>query len=108
MGNLVSSSGTGFSAHSLYLDVLTSSGIVSLVILILMFYFLFKKSIKNRNHLNITLTLYLMIAALTGIPVINISFWTIIAFIYTSTKTFLKQEKIEKEGFTIENKKSNI
>lgn len=85
-GNLVSSSGIGFSFHSLYLDIPTSSGILSLILLLIVFVSFFIDFLNKRNYLSFGLIVYIVISAITGIPVISLNFWVILGFLYISSK----------------------
>lgn len=89
--------GQAWYAHSIYVDILFSSGIFSLGWFMVYVIKHFKDSLTNRSRVGLGLVIYLLILFFTHGEVINTNFWLYLSIVAGLNKWFTKDVNIWRE-----------
>lgn len=87
-GFVATHTGEAWYAHSIYLDILFSAGIISLFCFLMYMIYRFKESFKNKSRLGLVLMVYLSILYFTHGQATSINFWVTLAFVVGAEKWF--------------------
>lgn len=96
---LASKNGYDYYSHSPFVDTLVTTGILGLMVLLSLFYSVFRNAIKHRSVILGTLLIYLCLNYLTHGSMRSMGFWLVLGLCTGIGEYYNKQIKIRKQKF---------